>query len=168
MASTNFFPSTASGWINTRPNSPVRFEDLNVNNILYVFETTFTNESGTVVPVFQLGLLEGGGTAVGLSTSIYCFPTYGCTLAQFKTILNAQASTNDVVSYTNLFAIDNKENTISTRPVLVGDAHVVRRVYTPKGDYTILYLNGLQKTGSYLQFFLDGDKTKGFAYYYAY
>lgn len=165
---TNFFPSTAAGWINTRPNSPVRFEDINVNNILYVFTTTFTNESGTSIPVFQMGVLEGGGTAVELSTSTYIFPTHGCSLAQFKTILNTQASTNDVVSYNNLFAIDNVENTIVKRPVLIGDAHVVRRVYNVSGDYTTLYVNALQKMGGYLTFFLEGDQEKGFAYYYAY
>jgi len=168
MANSAFFPSSADGWLNTRPNEPVQFSDINVNNILYVFATTFTNESGTVVPVFQMGVLEGGGTAVELSSSTYLFPTYGCSLAQFKTILDAQASTNDVVSYTNLFAIGNKENVISTRNVLIGDAHVVRRVYTPKGDYTVFYMNGLQNMGSYLQFYLSGDKSKAFAYYYAY
>jgi len=179
MSAVQFFPASAVGWVNTRPNSPVQFTDINVNNILYAFKTTFTNESGTVVPVFQVGVLEGGSTAVGLTTSIYCFPTYGCTLAQFKTILNAQTpgvatvgtavvQSNNLVSYTNLFAIDHKENTITKRDVLVNDDKVVRRIYTPKGDFTILYLNALQKTGSYLSFFLESDKTKAFAYYYAY
>ena len=179
MASSQFFPASAVGWVNTRPNSPVQFTDINVTNILYVFSTTFTNESGTVVPVFQMGYLEGGGSAVNLVETTYLFPTYGCTLAQFKTILNTQTpgvatvgtavvQSNNLVSYTNLFAISNKENTIVKRDVLVNDDKVVRRIYTPKGDYTVLYLNALQTAGSYLSLFLDGDKTKAFAYYYAY
>ena len=115
-----FFSASTSGWINTAPNTPVRFQDLNVSNLLMAFVTTWKDPvTGTNTQCFQVEMLEGGGSNVNLIRTTYLFPTYGCTLAQFKTILNAQATDINLTTeiYTDMFAIGNKENKI-------GRAHV--------------------------------------------
>ena len=179
MATQQFFPASAVGWIDGRPNTPVQFTDLNVNNFLLVLAKTWISpESGANVEVFQVEYLEGGGSNVELKRTTYLFPTLGATIGGFKTILNAQApgvasvgtavvQSNNMASYTGLFAIDFVDKTITSRTVLVNDDRVVRRTYNIPGNYTVLYLNEGQGL-YYKKLYLLSDQTKAFAYYYAY
>lgn len=179
MATSQFFPASVAGWIDGRPNTPVQFTDLNVNNFLLVLAKTWVNpDTGANVEVFQIEVLEGGGSNVQLHRTTYLFPTYNCSIAQFKTLLNsltpgiatvgtAVVQSNNLVSYTNLFAIDEVDKTLTTRNVLVNDDRVVRRTYNIAGDYTTLYLNAGNEL-AYKKLFVSGDQEKAFAYYYAY
>ena len=168
MAANDFIWSSLAGWINSFPNSPVRFEDLNVNNILYVFETSWVNPDTQVnSQVFQMGYLEGGGGNVNVDMSTYYFPTLGGDLDSFKAWLDVTASANNVVKYTDLFAIDFVDKTVSTRDVLVNDDRVVRRIFNDVGDYTTLYLNAGNQW-QYKKLFLSGDETKAYSGYYDY
>lgn len=168
MASNQFFWSSLAGWINSFPNSPVRFEDLNVDNILYAFETSWVSPDTQVnSQVFQVGYLEGGGGNVNLEMSTYYFPTLGGDIDDFKAWLNATASANNMVKYTDLFAIGFVDNTVSTRDVLVNDDRVVRRIFNDVSDYTTLYING-GNLAQYLKFYLIGDSTKAYDDYYSY
>lgn len=168
MAANNFIYSSLAGWINSFPNSPVRFEDLNVNNILYVFETSWVNPDTQVnAQVFQMGYLEGGGGNVNLELSTYYFPTLGGDLDDFKAWLDATASANNVVKYTDLFAIDFVDKTVTTRDVLVNDDRVVRRIFNDVSDYTALFLNAGNQW-QYKRLFLQNDQTKSYDDYYSY
>jgi len=168
MAANQFIWSSLAGWINSFPNSPVRFEDLNVDNILYVFETSWVNPDTQVnSQVYQMGYLEGGGGNVNLDMSTYIFPTLGGDLDDFKDWLDATASANNVVKYTDLFAIDFVDKTITTRDVLVNDDRVVRRLFNDVSDYTTLFLNAGNQW-QYKKLFLSGDQTKAYTDYYTY
>lgn len=165
MAENQFYPTSAPGWINGRPNTPVRFEDISVNNILFVLATTWTDEDNVVQNVFQLEMVEGGGSNVELTRTTYLFKRFGLTIAGFKALLDAQAAGNNVVTYDDLFAMDFVDNTIATRDVLVNDDKVVRRVYNVAGDYTTLYLNAGNEV-TYKKIYVDGQQEKGFDFYY--
>lgn len=166
-----FFSASTSGWINTAPNTPVRFQDLNVSNLLMAFVTTWKDPvTGANTQCFQVEMLEGGGSNVNLIRTTYLFPTYGCTLAQFKTILNAQATDINLTTeiYNDMFAIGNKENTLATRDVLVNNSRVVSRLYFPlPSNYTVISLNGGNQI-SYLNLFVQGQQEDSFRYYYQY
>jgi hypothetical protein len=168
MAENQFIWSSLAGWINSFPNTPVRFEDLNTDNILYVFKTSWVNPDTQVnSQVYQMGYLEGGGGNVNLELSTYVFPTLGGDLDDFKAWLDATASANNVVKYTDLFAIDFVDKTVTTRPVLVNDDRVVRRIFNDVSDYTTLFLNA-GNNWQYKKLFLSGDATKAFEAYYTY
>lgn len=163
---TQFFPTSAPGWIDGRPNTPVRFEDLNTNNILLVLVKTWIDpDTNANTEVFQLEMVEGGGSNVELKRTTYLFKTFGLTIAGFKALLDIEASSNNVVSYADLFAIDHVDKTIVTRDVLVNDDKVVRRVYNVAGDYTTLYLNAGNEI-TYKKIYVVGNQESGFDFYY--
>jgi hypothetical protein len=94
------------------------------------------------------------------------FPTNGATLDQFKAILDAQSAGNKVVKYTDLIAIGNIENTISTRDVLINEHKIIRKVYLPSEDVTDIYCDAFELQAK--QLFVDGDQTTAVDYYYEY
>jgi hypothetical protein len=169
MAEGNFIWSSLAEWIGSFPNgNPVRFEDLNTKNILYVFETSWVNpDTQENTQVFQLEYLEGGGSNVELTSTTYYFPTLGQDLDDFKAWLDATSSLNNVVTYTDLFAVGFVDKTVTTRDVLVNDDRVVRRIFNDAGDYTALHLNAGQSV-SYLKLFVADDQTKAYTSYYSY
>ena len=110
MATKNFFASSTAVQINAFPNKPVRFEDLNFNNLLMAFKTTWVNpETNLNTDVFQVQILEGGGSNVELIGSTYLFPALGATLADFLAILEAQAtnSSDYFAIYQDMYAISD-------------------------------------------------------------
>ena len=173
MATKNFFASSTAVQINAFPNKPVRFEDLNFNNLLMAFKTTWVNpETNLNTDVFQVQILEGSGSNVELIGSTYLFPALGATLADFLAILEAQAtnSSDYFAIYQDMYAISNLENTISTRDVIINKQRCARKVYTPvvgEDGYTTLYMNAGQ-SWQYLKLFVVGDQESAFDYYYAY
>jgi len=95
----------------------------------------------------------------------------GQTLASIKTLIDTQASSNNLTKYTGLFAISNVLSTITSRDILINDSQVVRRIYVPAGkkpvgDYTAIYTNAGNQP-QYLQFFVTGDQGKAVTYYYS-
>lgn len=173
MASTEFFPVPTSIAVNGIPNTTIRWEDLNVDNFLAVFLTTWINPlTGVNTSCWQINYLEGGGTVVQETMTTYLFQLgAGQTLTNIETLIDAQASSNNLTKYTGLFAISNVLNTITSRDVLINDSQVVRRLYIPAGkqpvgNYTAIYTNAGNQS-QYLQFFVTGDQGKAVTYYYS-
>lgn len=173
MATKNFFASSTAVQINAFPNKPVRFEDLNFNNLLMAFKTTWVNpETNLNTDVFQVQILEGGGSNVELIGSTYLFPALGASLADFLAILEAEAtnSSDYFAIYSDMYAIGNLENTVSVRDVIINEQRCARKVFTPTGEstgYTTLYMNAGQ-SWQYLKLFVDGDQEEAHDYYYEY
>lgn len=162
-----FIATSTAGWIDVFPNTPVRFEDLNIENILLVLEKTWINpDTQTNLEVFQVEVCEGGVSHLNLRRTTYLFPTNGATLDQFKAILDAQSAGNKVVKYTDLIAIGNIENTITSRPVLINEHKIIRKVYLPSEDVTAIYCDAFELQAK--QLFVDGDQTTAVDYYYEY
>lgn len=170
MANNFFTPTVLAGWINAFPNTPVRFEDLNADNILCAFQTSWINpNTGANTQVIQVQVCEGGSTAVGLTQTIYVFPLNNTItdLDTFKAFVDFYAPNNHLEKYTDLVAIDNKENTVSTRDVLMNNDKIVRKVYVPADNKTVLYCNAMSEI-KYKQFWLIGDQTNAVSAYYSY
>mgnify|MGYP001206231492 CR=1 FL=1 len=175
MALNDFTPTVLAGWINSFPNTPVRFEDLNADNILCAFPTSWINpDTGVNTSVIQVQVCEGGSTAVGLTQSIYVFPINSTItdLAAFKTFVDYYAPNNQLETYTELYAIDNIENVLKKvsgvyRNALFNNNKIVRKVYFPDEDKTCLYCNAMSEI-KYKQFWVEGDQTNAVDAYYAY
>lgn len=175
MANNFLTPTVLAGYINSFPNTPVRFEDLNADNILCAFETSWVNpETKVNTDVIQVEVCEGGSTAVDLIRTTYVFPINDTItdLDAFKTFVDYYAPNNHLEKYTELYAIGNIENVLkkisgSYRDVLFNNDKVVRKVYFPSDDKTVLFCNAMSEIG-YKQFWVDGDQTNAVAAYYAY
>lgn len=175
MATTFFTPTVLAGYINAFPNTPIRFEDLNADNILCAFPTTWVNpETNANTNVIQVEVVEGGGTAVELKRTTYVFPL-NATITNIDTFLafvDFYAPNNALAKYTQLYAIDNVENILKKvsgvyRPVLFNEEKIVRKVFIPADNKTVIYTNAGNEY-KYKPFWVVGDQTNAVEAYYAY
>jgi len=170
MALNSFIPASLAGWVAAAPNLPVRFEDLNADNILLIFEKSWVNPDTQVnSQVIHVEVCEGGSTAVGLTRTQYIFPI-GATITDldaFLALVDYYAPDNKLEKYTDLVAIDNSENVITTRDALVNNDKVVRKVYLAGADQTVFFCNAMSEV-KYKQLYFDGDKTNAESAYELY
>jgi len=160
-----FFAASFSIAINNRANNKVQFQDLNVNNIIFVTAKTWVNDStGVNTPVYEVQYQETN--AIDLTT--YLFPrSTGQTVGQFAAIINAWAPANNLTYYTGWFQI-NLRDIGTARPVLINDDFVTRRVYlTLNGGQTRISVGYRQELYDTI-FTLQGNQTKAVTYYYSY
>lgn len=165
MAETQFFPTTAAVAINNVAQSDgPRFEDINTNSIVFVTTKTWVNnQTGVNQYVFEVQFQETN--AIQLTT--YLFPRGQFqTVSVFKTILDAQASTNNVVQYDDWTEI-NRRPIGTTKDILLNDDFIKRRIYRQANNTTDLYV-GVKTAIEDQIYTVLGDQEKGWDYYYSY
>jgi hypothetical protein len=165
MALNYFAPTVLAGYINSFPNSPIRFEDLNADNILCAFPTSWVNpETGVNTSVIQVEVCEGGSTVIDLIRTIYVFPLNDTItdLDAFLAFVDYYAPNNALEKYTELYAIDNIENVLKKvngvyRPILFNNNKIIRKNYIPSQDKTVIQTNAGNEYKAKL-FWVEGDQ----------
>lgn len=163
MASTQFFPASESIAVNGVPNNTVRFEDLNVDKMVWATVKTWTQVGGVSTPVFELWYQETNA----LKLSQYLFPRDASQdISVFLAIVLAEASDENFTKYTNWIRY-NRRDIGTAKDIIINDSFITRKIFRIDANETDLYVGVRQALEDQI-FTVEGDQEKAKNYYYTY